>query len=358
MRDYAKREDLAESTLKLEKAQAEIRYVVKKAVVNSTPWEIVNGIIGDIVKRYTVDIQDEEFKEKVKTSLFSFSTVAYRKAVEATSGINFTLLGIVKVITSEETTRERREKAIQTLLKRGEYIETAQPLQEFSEDYMKRVKTAWKELAESEAKDSYSDRVSLRNISEMQVRYERKQEELKTLIEKGNDLVWISAHANCSKRCAPWQGKLYSLMGNSGSIDGISYQPLAKATDNYYTTKSGKVYKNGCITGFNCRHFLTPYKKGNEPIQVSAETIKRAREINDKQRAYERQIRDNKALSIGYKDINSREARAYQLRAQELYKEYQEYSRKNNVAFYPARCQVFDGEELVSKRYKRLLGVE
>ena len=369
MKDYAKREELTETTLNLERAQAEIRYVVKTAVINNTPWNIVDGIIGDIVKRYTKDIDDEEFKIKAVNSLLAYATVAYRRLQEQFAGMNIALLSAVMAYTAKETSSYKREKALQTILREEqnilpteteptEYVETAQAANEWSETYMKRVNTAWRELAESEAKDSYSDRVSLRNIAEMKERWDKKQSEIQELVDDGTDLVWIDNHANCSERCQKWQGKLYSISGRSGTIDGIPFQPLANATDIYTQTKAGKVYKNGCISGFNCRHRLTKYSKGNKPIEVSAETIERARTINDTQRAYEREIRDNKALAIGLKDVDPQQAKEYVLQARKLTQEYEEYSKKNEVAFYPSRCRVFDGEELVSARYRRLLGAK
>ena len=103
---------------------------------------------------------------------------------------------------------------------------------------------------------------------------------------------------------------------------------------------------------------MTKYRKGSRPNEIDAETIKRARKINDVQRAYEREIRDNKALAIGFKEVDPEQAKEFRLRARRLTAEYQAYSKKNEVAFYPSRCQVFDGEELVSARYKRLLGVK
>ena len=189
----------------------------------------------------------------------------------------------------------------------------------------------------------------------MAVRYERKNEELQELINNGIDLVWISTHGNCSERCQPWQGKLYSISGKYGEIDGIKYQPLSNATDIFYTTKAGRTYKNGCISGFGCRHRLDPYNKGNKPIHISAEIIDKEREINQKQRAFERKIREYKLKSIGLKGIDSREARKYMGKAREAYENYKKYCRENKVAFYPARCKVFDGEEELTQAVKRLI---
>ena len=48
-------------------------------------------------------------------------------------------------------------------------------------------------------------------------------------------------------------------------------------------------------------------------------------------------------------------ARAYAKQAWERYAEYMKYSKDNRVAYYPDRCKVCDGEELITPRYKRIL---
>lgn len=170
--------------------------------------------------------------------------------------------------------------------------------------------------------------------------------EISSFHENGIKLVWTSTHGNCSERCQPYQGKLYSLDGTYGQIDGIKYIPLEVATDSYVTTKSGNTYKNGIISGFNCRHFLIPYEKGNAPIHISAEEIERDREINNTQREFERAIRKHKQLAIGLRDIEPSEAKKHKELAVYLNKKYYEYCKNNNVASYPSRTKVFDDEEM------------
>ncbi len=149
----------------------------------------------------------------------------------------------------------------------------------------------------------------------------------------------ISAHANCSKRCEAAQGKLYSLDGTSGTIDGVSYRPLEEVTEVYVTTKSGKTYRNGIIYGFNCRHYLITYKEGTKPIEVSAETIEEQRRINNTQRAMEREVRyyRDKAVTEPTKEAR-KEAR---LQAKAAYSRYKEYSKRNKVAYYESRVSIW-----------------
>ena len=354
------REELPEVALNTEKAVAAIKSTLLNAITRGYAWDKINRYVNEIIKRFTQDIHDVEFKKKIENGLFNFATIQYRKLRADTISLNLALLPAV-IALKNSSNNEIKAKAARRIVeavpelslkvpKEGRYYDTSVPLQEFTETYMKRVENAWKRLATSEAKDSYSSNVSLRNVCEMQVRYEQKQKELAELIADGIDLVWISTHGNCSKRCQPFQGKLYSISGQSGNIDGISFQPLSNATDIYYTTKAGKTYKNGCISGFNCRHFLIKKKKKNRPVHIPAEEITKDREINANQREFERQIRNNENLYIGLKNVNPKEAKACKAKAKKLYDEYVSYCRKNKVAFYPSRCKAFDGEAFLNSK--------
>lgn len=359
-----KREELSKQTLLVERAQAEIKHVIKRGIVNGKQESEVFKAIALVISKAVGSIEDKEFATTVYISLNTYANKAYKKLKEQLRGIN--LLYALTSLQTKNTKPSGGGTVVKTLTSTlaptipivdvdGQYYDLAQGGNEFSETYVKKVKQAFIDLATSEAKDDYSTRVSLRNVSEMAVRYEKKNQELQALVEKGIDLVWISTHGNCSERCQPWQGKLYSISGRYGTIDGIKYQPLSNATDIFYTTKAGRTYKNGCISGFGCRHKLEPYNKGNKPSEISASVIDKEREINKKQREYERKVRENKLKYVGLKDIAKDEALKYLRKSREVYKAYKEYCQKNNVAYYPSRCKVFDGEEELTQAVKRLI---
>jgi hypothetical protein len=197
-----------------------------------------------------------------------------------------------------------------------------------------------KQAMDMVAKEDYNDKVSLRGWAERQLRYEWHEKQLKDLQDKGIDLVWIDTHANCSKRCEPHQGKLYSISGKSGTIDGISYQPLSNATDIYEYTKSGKAYKNGCISGFNCRHRLVAYKKGFKPEIIPKEVIERQRENDRTQRYLERQVRKYEQRALVKKLTNKRLYKRYKKLAKKWYEKYIEFSKQQDIAFYPSRLKI------------------
>lgn len=326
----AKDEGLDWQTSLIMDVQTEIKKIISQAVLLGWSWAVVNAKVLEAVK--DTDELTEALKDRARTSLLTFATVEYRKLQNGLASVNLSMLD--KMSEYEANPSQKLENELKT-----EYIEIAQPLREFSQDYMKKVRTAFDELARSQAKDDYGANVSLRNIAEMTVRYEDKLKEIEKLKADSNNLVWISAHANCSKRCEAAQGKLYSLDGTSGTIDGVSYRPLEEVTEVYVTTKSGKTYRNGIIYGFNCRHYLIPYKEGTKPIEVSAETVEKQRKINNTQRAMEREVRyyRDKAVTGETKEAR-KEARA---KAKAAYSRYIAYSEKNKVAYYPSRVAIW-----------------
>ena len=334
----AKDEGLNWQTALIEDTETEIKLLIRAAVFGAWTWAVLNRRITELVNKTAEEIEIEELKERARVSLLAFATIAYRTFAAAMSGVNVKILP--QVVKYTESGDKRAERLIRKSISGG-YFDTAQPLNIYAKDYMEKVQGALDELALSTAKDDYSSRVSLRNISEMSVRWEEKEKARQKLIDDGEDLVWISTHANCSVRCQKYQGQLYSLSGKKGFVDGIEYNPLTKATDVFYTTKSGKTYKNGCISGYNCRHYLIPYRKGNRPFEVPADVVEKQRKINRTQRAMERGVRDARLvaeLSIG------KDAQEAKKVAAARYKRYREYCLRNNVAYYPSRVQVWDSD--------------
>ena len=220
----------------------------------------------------------------------------------------------------------------------------AVPLAQWERSYTKTINRIMVDLVYSDAKEDYTTNVNLRNIAEMTVRYERQLERLEELKADGVKLVWIEPHANCSERCEKYQGKLYSLDGSTGKIDGIDYRPLEYATNNpvdRYVTRAGKVYQNGCITGFNCRHQLIPYATGNRPMPIPADVIARRRAIEQRQREMERDIRAQKRKAVLMRNVSPEAYNKAREKASRMTELYEEYSRKNDAAFSRERTSIF-----------------
>jgi hypothetical protein len=220
----------------------------------------------------------------------------------------------------------------------------AVPLEQWERSYTKTINRIMIDLVYSDAKEDYTTNVNLRNIAEMTVRYERQLERLEELKADGVKLVWIEPYANSSERCEKYQGKLYSLDGSTGKIDGIDYRPLEYATNNpvdRYVTRAGKVYQNGCITGFNCRHQLIPYATGNRPMPIPADVIARRRAIEQRQREMERDIRAQKRKAVLMRNVSPEAYNKAREKASRMTELYEEYSRKNDAAFSRERTSIF-----------------
>ena len=209
-------------------------------------------------------------------------------------------------------------------------------------DYDKQVKEQVNLLASEPVKyvDKNGRALSLRNKVEMSVRYQANQMDVAKMKNEGVKLVWTSSHADASPRCSKWQGKLYSLDGTSGTIDGHSYEPLKNALDD----NGG----NSIINGYNCRHYLIEYKKGSaNPQHYTKAEMEKEYRIDQQQRNYENRIRQLKTEETLYREQgNIEEARRKRRLHIKLNKAYEEYSKKNGRAFYPWRTQISQQERL------------
>lgn len=217
-------------------------------------------------------------------------------------------------------------------------------MQKFSADYMRQnVQPALDRLAAQFPYDPDQDptgqrrRNSLRNRAEFEVRGQAQQDAIDGFKARGVKLVICSTHADCSERCRPWQGRVYSLDGMRGRTDdGREYIPLEEATDIYYTTKAGKRWKNGLL-GFNCRHFLVEYQKGYYFPKPNAKEERREYVITQAQRRLEENVRRWRTEAVEAKGINPERYKEARAKAIEWNKKYIAYSRANDRAYYPSR---------------------
>lgn len=341
----AKQQGLNWQALLIEETQTEIKSIIQKMVLARKTFLEINKAIVKKVEQTVNELESKKLKEISAYALLMFATRVYYFLEQTYK--NISLVGLVAMSSVANGTATSKQVAIARKTIQGlpnvspSAYNTATALNTYCKDYMKKVSERIDKLATFEAKEDYRSRANLRNIAEIQVRQEKHQQEIDNFINKGIQLVWIEPHANCSERCQPWQGKLYSLDGTYGSVDGNPYQPLKNATDIYETTKGGVTYKNGCISGFNCRHRLVAYHGNNKPVEVPKNVIDKMREVNDKQRYFERGIRKWKERAIYEK--NQGNIKAYEeakSRAKEWNKKYISFSEKNKVAYYPSRTDI------------------
>lgn len=340
-------------------AQTDIKTAIKKGVLGGASFVVISAEVRKIISRTIARIRSPTLQKDARVSLMKFANKAYSD-FQATLNLNGTLLAAVVLLSERITERKangiqgkyfvpktpREIDAVEQVAERTEIrlraYDRGLPLQEFQKTYIDRVSKALGGLAEEKALDpnDVTGRNSLRNLAEMQVRYERHLQEIADLKNSGTRLVVCSVHADCSERCAPWQGRVYSLDGTSGiTEDGRKFIPLETATDVYYTTKAGRTYKNGLL-GFNCRHRLLPYK-ANMVIPFVSETERKKEDaITKRQRALERAVIGYREEALMYKGNNAEKYREARRNAVEIYDEYKRFSKKNGRAYYPDRVKI------------------
>lgn len=340
---------LNEQASVLADAQTDIKTAIKQGVLGGESGRSVRERVRKIIARALAKIRSPTLREDAQKSLFSFANGAYGRFVSALGSIPraalpaaVTLTAAVTALQAGDTffpqTKAQRNAAQILYREYGNGI----PLQEFQQVYMRRVADALIELAESNALDpnDFTGRNSLRNLAEMQVRYERHREEIEMLRKSGARLVVCSVHGDCSKRCAPWQGRIYSLDGTRGKTeDGRSFVPLEEATDVYYTTKAGRTYKNGLL-GFNCRHKLYEYTPRMAIPTVSEEEQKREYAITQRQRAMEREVIRARENALAAKNVNTAEYRKWRKIAIARNNAYKQFSKEHGRAYYPDRVRI------------------
>ena len=334
----------------IEDAQTDIREIVKRAFLYREPKQKTESRLKKTIRTATDGIAIPRLKRDVTVSLINF---ANRQRVTWQS-VGLTPEAVLFLASQKDRVKPRlsRVKAIREELFSvggGDWnIRTYNdseargvPLNRYYGDvWRERVQPAIKEAARANALDpnDYSRRNSLRNLAEMEVRYHDHLDTIAELKARGVKLVVCSSHADCSDRCAPWQGRIYSLDGTSGVIDGHRYVPLETATDIWYTTKAGRRYKNGLL-GFNCRHDLKLYAGQLLPT-VSAKERKAEYAVTLNQRRLERAVRDAKVDALTNKGLDDKAYKAAKMRAREANERYLEYCKENGRAAYPTRVTI------------------
>jgi len=319
--------------------QSEIKALVNKLYLQGRPQAYIENEVRKVIKKYGVKLSNKELKELMPKSMWRLYKTTLL-LLNTTFGLNgkqaYERIQVAQAMANGE--RVYKGMDIPLMAQRHGI-----PNGIYAKDYMRQVNEVYARLASEDAPDpdDISGRNSMRNRAEMEVRYEYHQDEIKAFKDKGTKLVVCSVHADCSDRCFPWQGKVYSLDGTSGKTsDGRKYVPLETATDIYYTTKVGKTYKNGLL-GFNCRHRLYEYVPGMGIPKVSRAEQQKENKLNTKQREMEKTIREwsmkaelNKDAGILPAFFNAKK------RASEAYAKYRKFSLDNGRAYYPDRVKI------------------
>ena len=338
----------------IEEAETKIRQVTKDEFFKQTRKTAIDKKVFAIVRDVAQKIHIPSLRRAAETSLLEFYTRQYDELRRSFSW-QLSVVAALALLNGRRTdgteikpTNTERSAAWRVVENAG-YTgarEMGVPMQKFSDDYIrKNVQPALDRLAKQfpydpDSMTEQAHRNSLRNRAEFEVRGQAQQDAIDEFRASGVKLVICSTHADCSKRCSRWQGRVYSLDGTSGRTDdGREYVPLETATDVYYTTKTGRRWKNGLL-GFNCRHFLVEYKKGYYFPEPNALEERKEYMITQTQRRLEENVRKWRTEAVTSKGIDQERYKEALAKAIEWNKKYIEYSKANDRAFYPSRTKL------------------
>lgn len=323
-----------EAIVRVQTATTQVKQIITQAVMENWEDALLTKRLNECIARNCTNIKNLIVREQTRKSLVTSARKWYYELKASMTILNTNLAnaGVPVAPTNAQTLSYVREK-----LNSGAMV--GRPI---IENYQRQVKIALKAFATDppmyaqRAVDGRIKQTVLRNVAEMTVRYEANIQDLKNLTDKGVKLVWTSSHPNCSPRCKDYQGKLWSLDGSSGVINGIRYRPLQEALNG----KNGD--GNGIINGYNCRHRLIEYTTGSRPPRdYTAAEIRKEYAIDKRQRSYENNIRHLKTEEMALRQAGDIEA-AKKLRKkwQRLTNNYKVYSLKQGRAYYPYRCVI------------------
>lgn len=296
--------------------QNDILMLIKRSVFDVNSAIRFRSNLFKIIDENIKEIENKEFRAVVKNSLVAF---AEKSISDIITKFNLRVLTILIFF---------------DFTKNNKLIDLKQSQQTINETIgkipIRTIQSEFISLANSQPKVKTQ---SLQSYSELNERYNENKEMVSGLKAKTN-LVICDTHSNCSARCFPWQGRVYSLDGTYGTTsDGRKYVPLEVATnvrDKYGNT-------NGLL-GFNCRHKLTEYRDGKEPLTVSKQEQKKQYALNNEQRLYEREIRANKQKA----DMSILEAdkSKYRQKARDLTAKYKAFCQDNKLVEYRSRLKI------------------
>lgn len=344
----------------MEDTETEIRQLIQDEFFKKTPPREIGRKVDKLIASALKTVKIPALREAAVKSLRAFAQKQY-DTYRRSFGSRIDLILAAVLLSRGGANKAEQRKAERTLLPSFSSAQTAQPakyggerysdivtlgvpMKKYAEDYLREnVRPALDRLCKQQARDpdDVSGRNTLRNRAEMEVRYQEHQDNIQKLRDGGNKLVVASTHSDCSERCRPWQGRVYSLDGTSGTTDdGRKYVPLETATEVYREYGSGRRWKWGLFS-YNCRHYLVAYKSGVRAPRQSPQEEARQYAITQEQRRLERNVREWKIKALTYKDTADKKAyQAAKKKATEWNAQYNAFCERNNRPIYPSRVKV------------------
>lgn len=164
--------------------------------------------------------------------------------------------------------------------------------------------------------------------------------EFASLDELGQDVILVTSHSGARPLCAPYQGKLYSRSGKSGTITDArgkvySYSPLSETS---FGEAAG-------LFGINCGHRMRGVSDGafinREKEYDEAETSEEYKAVQ-KQREIERKIRKDRTEAKMLEAVGDSEgAKAAKRRAAANDRALREYCEREGLNYRKDRTEVY-----------------
>ena len=350
----------AEYVALVNEVESKMKKVIVDDITRGIPFSYTQNTLDELIKEFEANIPEEYIERANMVKALQFSKKVFyndymnnihkpflkaKKEIEKVLGIRIDtpmeLLGAMMMNLKKldiKQVYDVTEGSTMSFTKGTPYIA----------DYYQQVTKAVNEMVEQsiiepispKAKRGGENALSLRSLVEMSIRQDFHANQMENYKQEQVELVAISTHADCSERCQPYQGKVFSLNKKYGTINGQQYEPIENATEIFVKTKNGRTWKNG-LFGFNCRHRMIKYVEGElPPMDYSKDEIAKERDISNKQRGYERLIYKERLKSVLYSGLDDERASNARKHATELMGEYKAYSEQNNHAYYPARCSI------------------
>lgn len=343
----------------IDEAQTEIKETVMRGVVNRWSYRYLQKRVTAIISQLIEELDSEELKAQCKHALPPFASEVYKKTYNTFGKIPKQILPLILTPPAEWTPeqRERIHVHVMNLPPPDPSVYNhAFARASGDERYHAALKRTLSEIVAMNPKADYVTPVNLRNIAEMEVRFQRHLDDQQSMRDRGVKLIMVPSHANCSKRCQRYQGGIYSLNGSEGTTaDGKRYRPLEWATknpDDLYTAKSsGRSYYNG-LFGFNCRHTMQEYKPGMRDIPIPKKVIDRRRKLEQEQRQKERQIRALKEKHSLQKIAGDPTSTETWHKKNKLVHEYESFCRRNGLVREDDRLKTLPGENIYKPKSK------
>ena len=297
--------------------QTEIKELIKQALFSVTHMITFNERVEKLIDKNIAEIENEELRKTAKETLLRYARQEYQTMVNLLNFGNLPILLAFSAYTNKEFNKEQYQAQMNEKIKNLGRAD---------------INRAYSQLGNSQAKVGYGQ--SLYGHSELVARHEEQVEMVDNLKQKTN-LVICDTHSDCSDRCFPWQGRIYSLDGTYGKTeDGKDYVPLEVATEAVF-----KGHRNGLL-GYNCRHKLHAYKKGMKANKVTKQEQQREKALSAQQRLLEREIRHTKDMALSFKGVDEEKARKYREQIRQLSAEYKQFCQENNRVEYRSRLQI------------------